>query len=176
VKRITVVGVTGSGKSTLARHLAARLGLAWIELDALNWGPRWTMSEDEVFRADVARAVSGCCWVADGNYSKVRDLVWTRADTLVWLDYALPLIFGRLLRRTLRRVISGQELWNGNKERFANQFLSRESLFAWAIQTHPRYRAEFPRALREQAYAHLEVVRLRSPRTTRLWLGSLKRL
>src|SRR4051812_41036327 len=84
MKRVAVVGVTGSGKTTLSRHLAARLDLPWMELDALHWGPRWTVADSDVFRAEVARSVSGCRWVADGNYSKVRDLVWGRADTLVW--------------------------------------------------------------------------------------------
>ena len=39
--RIAVVGTTGSGKTTLAKALAAQLGLAFIEMDALNWQTGW---------------------------------------------------------------------------------------------------------------------------------------
>ncbi len=173
MQRMSVVGVTGSGKTTLARHVAARLDLPCIELDALHWKAGWTMANLDDFRTDVAHAVAGGRWVADGNYAKVRDLVWGRADTLVWLDYTLALVLGRLLRRTLRRVGTGQELWNGNKERFTDQFLSRESLFLWAIGTHRRYRVQFPSLLQEEAYAHLTVVRLRTPTQARRWLDSV---
>jgi hypothetical protein len=92
---------------------------------------------------------------------------------VVWLDYTFALTFFRLLRRTISRVRSGEELWNGNRERFAEQFLSRESLFLWAIQTYPRYRATFPALLASEAYAHMQVVRLRAPRQARAWLASL---
>lgn len=173
MQRVSVIGVTGSGKTTFAASLATRLQVLHIELDALHWEPNWTMAELDVFRGRVASQVSADCWVVDGNYSKVRDLVWGRADTVVWLDYSFALIFARLLRRTLARVRSGEELWNGNRERFAEQFFSRESLLLWAIKTHPRYRATFPTLLASDAYSHLRVVRLRAPRDTQEWLGSL---
>ena len=41
-KKLVVIGTTSSGKSTLAEQLADKLGLDFIELDALNWGPNWT--------------------------------------------------------------------------------------------------------------------------------------
>ena len=171
VQRVSVVGVTGSGKTTFAASLATRLRVPHVELDALHWEPNWTMAELDVFRRRVARQVSAEGWVVDGNYAKVRDLVWGRADTVVWLDYPFALTFARLLRRTLARVRSGQELWNGNRERFAEQFLSRDSLLLWAIKTYPRYRATFPTLLAGHACSHLRVVRLRAPRDAQKWLG-----
>jgi cytidylate kinase len=35
--RYIVIGATGSGKSTLAQRLSQKLGLEYIELDALFW-------------------------------------------------------------------------------------------------------------------------------------------
>jgi hypothetical protein len=92
----------------------------------LHWEPHWTMAELEVFRARVEQAIAGERWVVDGNYSKVRDLVWGRADSVVWLDYPFALTFGRLVLRTIARIRSKQELWSGNRERFAGQFLARD--------------------------------------------------
>lgn len=172
MKRVAVVGVTGSGKSTLAEQVAAGLGGAFIDLDALHWGPNWTPAPLDVIRARTAAALAGDCWAVAGNYSKVRDITWGRADTLVWLDYPLPLILWRLLRRTIRRVVTQEELWGGNRERFWTQFASRDSLFLWAIQTYGRRRREYPAALAQPAYAHLAVWRFRRPAETAAWLES----
>ncbi len=91
-KRIAVIGTTGSGKTTLARQISNRLGIPHVELDALHWEPNWAEPSAEVFRDRVDRALRGDAWVVDGNYSIARDLIWTRAATIVWIDYALPLI------------------------------------------------------------------------------------
>ncbi|MEW8979717.1 MAG: AAA family ATPase [Symbiobacterium sp.] len=163
-RRIVVVGASGSGKTTLARRLAERLGCPHVEVDALHWGPNWTPIPLDEFRSRVDQATAGDRWTCDGNYSKVRDLTWGRADTLVWLDYRLPLVLWRLLRRTLRRIARREALWNGNRESFRTQFLSRHSLFLWALQSHGRHRREYPRVLQRPEYAHLTVIRLRSPR------------
>src|SRR5690349_14236388 len=86
-QRIMIVGTTGSGKTTLACQLAKRLALSQVDLDALYWNPQWTPAPPEVFRERVSTALSGDRWVVDGNYQQVRDLIWQRADTFIWLDY-----------------------------------------------------------------------------------------
>jgi adenylate kinase family enzyme len=173
-RRIAVVGTTGSGKTTLAQQLARRLAIPHVELDALHWDPYWTPVPPEVFRERTALALNGEAWVVDGNYSAVRDVVWSRADTLVWLDYPLPVILWRLFWRTLRRVVTREELWNENRERFLAQFFSRDSLFLWVLRSYPRRRREYPALLDQPAYAHLAVVRLHSPRAARAWLAGLR--
>ena len=57
--RIAVHGASGSGKTTLATALAARLGLARTELDALFHQPGWTELPTDEFRAEVASRVAG---------------------------------------------------------------------------------------------------------------------
>ena len=91
-RRVAVVGVTGSGKTALAQAIAQALGLAYVELDALNWGPGWQPAPRDVFRQRAEAALAGGAWVVDGNYSVLRDLVWGQAEALVWLDFALPLV------------------------------------------------------------------------------------
>ena len=54
------------------------------------------------------------------------------ADTLIWLDLPFPLVMWRLLRRTLGRIRSRQDLWGtGNRESFRGAFLSRDSILLW---------------------------------------------
>lgn len=171
-KRIAVIGTTGSGKTTLARQISKRLGIPHVELDALHWEQHWVESPVEIFRARVAYALRGDAWVIDGNYSIVRDIIWSRADTIVWIDYALPLILWRLVKRTLRRIATREVLWNGNREHWG-AFFGRDSLIAWAIGTHPRHRRDYPLLLKRAEYAHLASLRLRSPRETDTWLASL---
>lgn len=170
--RIAVVGVTGSGKTTLAQQLAGRLNLPHVELDALYWQANWTASPTDVFRARVAEALNGERWVVDGNYREARDIVWRRADTLIWLDYPLPLVLWRLLRRTAKRVFRREILWNGNHETL-RAHLGRDSLFLWALKSYPKLRRQYPLVLRAPEYAHLQVVHLVSPRQTRLWLSGV---
>ncbi len=172
-RRVVVVGSTGSGKTTFARRLAARLGLPHIELDALHWDPNWTPVPPERFRERVAGAIGLEGWVVDGNYSAARALIWARADTLVWLDYRLPLVLLRLFRREVARIATRQELWSGNRTSFRVQFLSDKSLFLWALRTWPRYRREYPELLRRPEHAHLVVHRFRSPRAAERWLRAI---
>ncbi len=175
MQRLVVVGTSGSGKTTLARRLAAALAVPHIELDALHWEANWQEAPVEVFRERTRAAVAAAAWAADGNYSVVRDIVWGRADTLVWLDYALPVILWRLLIRTARRVAWREELWNGNRETWAAQ-LSRDSIILWALRTYQRRRRETPTLVQQPAYRHLTVIHLRSPQEAERWLAACQPL
>jgi hypothetical protein len=80
IARISVVGVSGAGRSTVARMAAARLGVPCIELDAIHHGPNWTEIPISELRRIVTELVAGETWVIDGNYRKVRDLIWGASD------------------------------------------------------------------------------------------------
>jgi adenylate kinase family enzyme len=168
-----VVGTSGSGKTTTASQIAQRLGIAHVELDALHWEPNWTEAALDVFRERVSQALNGKTWVVDGNYSKTRDIVWSRADTVVWVDYTLIVILWQLLRRTVRRSVTREELWSGNRETLDKALFSRDSILLWALQTHHRRKREYPALFSQPEYAHLKLVRLRSPQETRHWLSTL---
>ncbi|MBW4459777.1 MAG: adenylate kinase [Nodosilinea sp. WJT8-NPBG4] len=170
--RISIVGTTGSGKTTLARQVAQRCLLSHVELDALQWEPNWTPGEPQVFRDRVRLALSGDRWVVDGNYSAVRDIVWEKADTVVFLDYPFGLVMGRLLRRTWRRSLHQEELWNGNRETFRQSFFSRDSILVWLLRTYWKKRKQYPALFQQPEYAHLSTVHLRSPKAAEEWLLS----
>ena len=161
-RRVSVVGATGSGKTTFAGRMAAVLGVPAVELDALHWGPGWTAPEPEVLRERVLAAVAEDGWVIDGNYSEVQPLVWERASMVVWLDYSLPVMFRRLLARTVRRIVTREPLWNGNRESLRTA-LNRDSILAWQFKTYRKLRRSYPARVAEPRWSHLQVVRLRHP-------------
>ena len=174
MRRVVVVGTSGSGKSVLAACLAKRIDAACIDLDMLYWEPNWQEAPTEIFRARVSKALQADRWVVAGNYSKVRDLVWSNADTLIWLDYPLPIIMWRLLRRTIRRIVTKEDLWGtGNHETWRKQFFSRESLFLWVLQSRPRQKREYPQLFQQPEYRHLRVIHLHSPRETEEWVKTV---
>ncbi len=175
-KRIVVVGTTSSGKSTLARLLVDQFALDFIELDALHWEPNWREAPDEVFRARAKEATHAERWVVAGNYLQVRDIVWSRAEAVLWLDYSFPRIFWQLTVRTFRRGVLQEELWNGNREKLWWHFKlwSDESLYHWLFKTYWRRRREYPLLFAEPRYNHLTIVRLSSPREAEEWLAGFQ--
>lgn len=172
-KRLQIMGPAGSGKSTLAQGAAARLGLPYHELDAVFWGPNWTPLPREAFRAAVGEIVAHDAWAIGANYSAVRDVIWSRAEAVVWLDLPLSLILWRLLRRTLKRIITRELLWGNNRETWRDAFFSRESLFPFAMRQHARFRRELPAAFEQLAAQGVRTWRLRSAREAEAWLAAL---
>ncbi len=175
MKRIVVVGTSGSGKTTLAHQLGVLLNIPSVELDSLHWEPNWTPALHSVLRERVDVALSGEAWVVDGNYRTLRDLTWGRADTIVWLDYSLWVVMMRVMQRTFTRLFSREELWNGNRERLWTTFFSKDSILLWALQTHHKNRRTYTELTSQPEYAHLSVVRFRSPQATRLWLAEVRK-
>jgi adenylate kinase family enzyme len=172
MRRVTVAGVSGSGKTTVARVLAERLGVPYVELDALHHGPNWTEAPAEELRARVAAAIAAAPdgWVIDGNYrQQLGDLVLGAADTFVWLELPLRVSLARLARRTWRRWRYQEELWHGNREVVRN-LVGLEGLFAWTVRSYVRHRREIPPALARNP--HLTVVHLRTPAAVASFLAT----
>lgn len=170
------MGPSGSGKTTFAGQIAARLGWPHTELDALHWLPDWQQAPLKQFRARVAQAVAGDAWVVDGNYDKVRDLVWARVETVIFLDFPLWLCMGRLVRRTSRRVFGRQTLWSGNRETLREALFSRDSLFLYTLRTYRRRRRNLLAAMQDPQYSHIQFLRFRAPHQAGDWLAKLTAL
>ena len=177
-QRIVVLGITGSGKSTLARELSTVLRLNRIELDNLFWKPNWEASSDEELIHKVERALAESDrWVVDGNYTRVGStIIWKQADTLIWLDYPLRINFWRLWKRTWKRFLTQEPLWEaGNKESLWKHFLTTDSLFVWAIKSHPRKKQQYTEMFTSPDYDEHHKLHFVSPKETDNWLYSLKR-
>lgn len=169
-RRILVAGVSGSGKTTLAGRIGAALGVPHTELDSLHHGPAWTPRPE--FLDDVAELAAGGSWVTEWQYAEARPILTARADLLVWLDLPFPLTLARLTRRTVRRRLRREVLWNGNVEPpLWTVFTDREHVIRWAIQGRHKLRTRVPSTVARNP--HLTVVRLDSPAAVDRWVRGL---
>ena len=138
MKRVAVVGsASGSGKTTLARTLAARMGGAFIEIDAHRHGPNWTTATAEELHAKIAPLVATDSWAIDGIATKMLGgLVVDRVELVVWLDLPPWVWLPRLLGRSARRWLSREELWNGNRENLRGIFLDADGVLPHAFRAY----------------------------------------
>jgi adenylate kinase family enzyme len=175
-KRVVVIGVTSSGKSTLAENIAKRFGHHFIELDALHWEPNWQGAPLDVFRSRVQKATQAEKWIVAGNYHVVRDLIWPKAEAIIWLDYPFLTVLGQLTRRTFRRWWNQELLWGTNREPLIDHFKlwSKDSLFHWLVRTYWRRKREIPIVLSQPEHRHLKLIRLQNPEETHNWLKMLQ--
>ncbi len=157
--RIAVIGTSCSGKTTLARKLSQILQIRHIELDTLFWKKNWQIQERKIFREKVTRVVKQDCWVIDGNFSIVRDIVWKRADTIIWINYPFAVIFLQALVRSIRRIMTKEQLFADNVESFTQTFFSKNSILYWIIISHWDYKRTYTHLLKK---SNKEVIVLRS--------------
>lgn len=178
MRRVSVVGTSGAGKSRLAQALAQRLAVPYVELDALMHQPGWAPRPDSEFMDEVEQATSQSGWVVDGNYMRfvIEGPVWKRADTVVWLDFPRLTVMRRLFLRTLRRAVTREKLWNGNREPLSNFLLfdPKKSIIAFAWVKHDEFGQRYEAALSDPMWRDITFIRLRSPAKVRSWLESIR--
>ena len=172
---IIVLGTTSSGKSTLARRLADLLDLDLIELDVFHYEPNWRTVPDEVLLAQVRTAIKTERWIVAGSYHIARDLIWSKADLAIWLDYPLWWILCKLTSRTFTRWWTQKLIWGTNREKLWGHFKlwSTDSLFHWLLKTYWKRKREYPMLLVLPQYQHINVIRFRHPRETAEWLQTI---
>jgi adenylate kinase family enzyme len=174
-RRAVVLGTTGAGKSTLAARIAGLTGAEHVELDSFQHGPQWTPRPAGRFTASVTEVAARPSWVVDGNYiDRASQILWPRAELVVWLDLPLRVILPRIVRRTVVRIARRTELWHGNREDWSTLF-GRKSLLVWAVRSRQRHRRELPGRLAALAGTGVRVVRLRSASDVDRWLAELAR-
>jgi hypothetical protein len=126
MQRVAIVGTTGAGKTVLAQQLAIRIDAVHVDLDALHWEPGWQEAPRDIFRARVVEALQDERWVVTGNYSKARGLIWTKADTLIWLDYGLSIFIGccagRSSESTPKKICGARAIETWRKQFFSREF------------------------------------------------------
>ena len=154
--RVVVVGTSGAGKTSFARALAETRNVPHVELDELYWSENWTPCPQDEFAARVESATSNTSWVADGNYSAVRQILWSKATDIIWLNFSRFTVFSRIMRRTFFRLTTRQTLWAGNRETFQKTFLSRDSILLWSLTTFGPNQIKYRQLQSSTDYAHLK--------------------
>lgn len=131
------------------------------------WTPR-----DE-FLDEVTGFVDTSTWITEWQYPLAKPLLAERADLLVWLDLPFRVSLTRLIRRTFRRRIRCEEIWNANVEPpLWTFFTSQDHIVRWAIRTRSQYKVQVPEL--ERMHRDLVIVHLRSQREVDAWvLGPL---
>jgi adenylate kinase family enzyme len=170
MKRIAIIGTSCSGKTTLACNISKILHIPHFELDHLYWKENWQTLERELFREKVGKAVQHERWVIDGNFSIVRDLVWTRADTIIWLNYPFDVVFLQALARSIKRIVTKEQLFGNNIESFRQTFLTKNSILYWILYTHWKYKRTYSHLIRKTNKLTIE---LRSTRDKNNFLWAL---
>lgn len=169
--RFLVVGTSGAGKSTFAEALGQAAHCPHVELDGFYWGPGWEAVPHEQFEHAVVSATAGERWVADGNYSAVRDVLWPRATHVVWLNYSRWTVFSRLLWRTVSRCLTREKLSHGNRESLRMSFFSRDSVLLWSYRTFETNRRKYASLRDDGPYTHLQWTEITRPSEARAFIA-----
>lgn len=166
MKRILVIGCSGVGKSTLAAKIAAKTGIPFIATDALYWRDDWQAVPMEAVLRQLEQATKTETWILDGNVDNGRDVIWQRADTIIWLDYALPRLLWQVTRRNImwwlqrkswtETAMTWQHAWSGIRHAYRSHALKRAH--------YPEYLYDFP---------HAKIYHFRQPKEAQRWLLSL---
>lgn len=178
MERVLFAGLGGSGKTTLARAVAERLDLPLTILDDLYYGPGLSLRDDFVDAIDAVTSASR--WVIDSQGAPLsspappvhRELMWDRADTVIWLDYPKRVVLARGFKRHVMRVLTRQPLWHGYVERFRDWFDPGHPLRrAWS--SHRLRRVQLTERTTDPRWQPLTVVRLRHPGEAAAFLAAL---
>lgn len=175
MRKIALFGPPATGKSTLALWLSAELGPPHTDLDDLLFTPDGPLPLPE-FRRQAREITQQDAWIVEGNFSKLADVVWHRADALIWLDFPLPLIMYRIVRRSLNQLTGREDSAQARRLTWSKAFFSRRSLLRTAIRKYRNNRPRYAQQVAETADLGIEVVRLRSPREVHRWKDELMKM
>ena len=159
-----VVGSSGSGKTFLTQRLSSILDLPYLELDSVFHRGGWSNTPDDQFQHEIERFAGARRWVVDGNYTShgTREMLWPLADTFVWLDPPIRTVMRRVITRTLKRVVTREELWDGVREPWSNLYSldPHKNIIVWAWTRFEHTRSNLEVAMTDGTWAHAEVHRL----------------
>lgn len=181
-RRISIVGASGSGKSQLSRAVSVQTALPLHELDHIRDETGHELLTREDFIGCVSEIAERDDWIIDGHFRDVRQIVWSRAQAVIWLNYPVSLVIWRLLRRALRRKLATG--WTGKRP--VNQITGSEgwpivqpmTSASWRkrwirLANNLREQREYRKLLGPENCFGIELVELTSISKTDQWLANL---
>lgn len=174
MNRVVVIGTTGAGKTTMAKRVAEAIGATALDIDDFHWQPGWVERTPAEMIELFREAFQSERWTLAGNHSRTRDFTWGEADTVIWLNYSVWVVFPRLLWRTIKRVVTKEEVMPGCVETFRAQFMSKDSLLVWFFQTFWKRKKEYSKVISQDKFRHLTVLEFRHPRQAKRFLKDLR--
>ena len=157
------------------------LGADFVELDALNWLPKWVglneTDPDELLRR-FKNATQGDKWVVAGSYMRfAKQSFWPRLDTVIWLDLPVRVLMWRVIRRSWHRWRSKELLWGTNVERFWPHLAlwrGEDSLIYWILSAQRGKRISMLEAMADPRWAGIRFIRLTSAQEIELFTASIE--
>ena len=166
VERVVVIGCAGSGKSTLARQLAGRTGLPLVERDELG------VEGSPGYLSALAEMAARPCWILDGAPYYADELVYSAADTVVFLDYPKVLVLWRVLWRTAKVDVLGRPAGAHRPQGLA-ALRDPEHPIRWAWTSHADRHREGLALMARPGLAQTQILRFTRPGMARRWLRQL---
>lgn len=174
--RINIIGCSGSGKSTFGRKLSSILDIKYYELDSLFWKPNWEQTDKDDFFDKAKSIVNTESWVIDGNYRRIEQIKFNRADTIIWIDTPFYLTMIQAFKRAIRRIKNKEELWEGtgNRETIRKTFFSKNSILLWTMTNYRRINKRYTDLFKSGRYEDTSRIRLKTRKEKELFLKKLE--
>ncbi|THD44986.1 MAG: adenylate kinase [Bradyrhizobium sp.] len=170
MRRAAVFGNAGGGKSTLARRLAEITGLPLYVLDRIQFRQGGEPAPREEYLEAHRDLLTREAWIIDGYGD--TDTAWERfgaADTLIYVDLALPHHYWRVTKRLVGGLFADPEGWPKDSPLWRSTMSSYRVIPLCHRHLTPRYR----RLVAEMA-ASKRVAYLRSPRQMAAFLHEVE--
>jgi len=173
-KRTIIFGSTGVGKTTMVKRIAEEFDLPVIDIDSLRREAGRSNSPEEIFVRLTTESIKGDTWIIDGSYASVQDIVWSRAEAIVWLDFSFWVFLSRLIKRSLYRIFVRKKSEKPIKGR-TQPAGERAGNYLRAIFTGKKRRQMYFATLYGPKNVHLHIIRLASPEEVERWLELIRR-
>jgi adenylate kinase family enzyme len=161
--RIMIVGSGGAGKSTLAIQLSKLLNISLIHLDKEFWKPGWKETLKEEWHEKQSKMVDNKSWIIDGNYGGTLDIRFSKADTVIFLDYNRYICTYRIIKRWLQNINKTRiDMGEGCNEKLDLSFIR----WVWEFRKKSRYKI----IERLEKYEKLQIIVLKNPKETKLFI------